>query len=126
VNDNFLELHGEARGEALEVECLRIDDLLPEFGNRVDFIKIDVEGAEPLVLRGAAETMAANPQLQIVMEWSPGHIRDAGFDVGGFVSELAVMGLESAHLSLKRIEPFPLSALTHLDNRPGILLRRGS
>jgi FkbM family methyltransferase len=84
---------GEAPSEAFEVRALRLDDLLDEFGGRVDFLKVDVEGAEPLVFRGARELIACNDDIKIVMEWSPGNLRGAGFDLASFASDLAAMGL---------------------------------
>jgi FkbM family methyltransferase len=51
--------------ETFTAPLMRIDDLdLP----RVDFIKIDVEGAEMNVWRGMQETVDRNPNLQIMME----------------------------------------------------------
>ena len=79
-----------------EIDAASIDDLLPEFDHRIDIIKIDVEGAEPLVFRGAQQAIAANPQVKIIMEWSPGQITHAGFDPGEFVKELDRMGLKVA------------------------------
>jgi FkbM family methyltransferase len=40
------------RVREVSVEVDRLDDVIPA-GERVDFLKIDVEGAEPMVLRGA-------------------------------------------------------------------------
>jgi len=51
-----------------------VDDLKLE---RVDFAKVDVEGAEPEVLKGMARTIAANPGLRILLEHSDNH--DPGF-----------------------------------------------
>src|SRR6185295_12412583 len=84
VCDAELAKIGEPPSEAFEIGALPVDALLPEFRGRLDHMKIDVEGAEPLVLRGAAETLAANPQLRIVMEWAPSQIQGAGFDIRGF------------------------------------------
>jgi FkbM family methyltransferase len=91
--EDFVASLGEPPSEAFEVAGLRVDDLLPRMDSRVDFIKIDVEGAEPLALRGARETIEHNPNLTIIMEWSPDQIRAAGFDIDEFLSELEAMGL---------------------------------
>lgn len=54
----------EFSGEKIEVPCLRIDTL--EFPGKVDFIKVDVEGAEIKVLLGARDTIAKfRPELMI-------------------------------------------------------------
>lgn len=55
-----------ARGD-VQVEAARLDDLLPELV--VDVIKVDVEGAEPLVLRGARALVERSPNLVAVVEF---------------------------------------------------------
>ena len=43
---------------SLDVRVLPIDDMVAELGlNRLDYIKMDIEGAEPQALEGAAETI---------------------------------------------------------------------
>jgi len=56
----------ETRGD-VEVEAARLDDLLPEI--EVDVLKIDVEGSEPLVLRGAGGVLDRSPRLLAVVEF---------------------------------------------------------
>lgn len=50
----------------IEVETITLDNLIDELGiGRVDFIKLDVEGAELAVLKGAKETMARGTRMVI-------------------------------------------------------------
>jgi len=125
VGDADLARMGEPPSEAFQIRGLPIDALLPEFQGRLDHMKIDVEGAEPLVLRGARETIAANPQLRIVMEWAPGQIQAAGFDPRGFTEELAALGLVPAMIvTAGKTEPMSWDALVSCAYSPGILLCR--
>jgi FkbM family methyltransferase len=113
---------GEATPEPFEIEAVSIDDLLSEFDHRIDIIKIDVEGAEPLVFRGAQQTITANPQIRIVMEWSPGQIIHAGFDPREFVKELDRMGLKMAFVQRGRPKPATLDQLLAAPYHPSVLL----
>ena len=56
-----------AEAGTVEVEAARLDDLLGDLV--VDVLKVDVEGAEPLVLRGGAALLARSPRLTAVVEF---------------------------------------------------------
>lgn len=59
-----------ARKGQIGVTKRRLDDVLAESGfGRVDMIKIDVEGAELEVLKGAKGTLEANEGLVILLEY---------------------------------------------------------
>jgi FkbM family methyltransferase len=90
---DFLDYLGEAPSVEFSVQGVSIDRFYRHFAGKLDIIKIDIEGAEPLAFAGAQSVIAANPDLQIVMEWSPGQIQAAGFDVGEFLNTLSAMGL---------------------------------
>lgn len=55
-----------AETEVIDVESVRLDDLGVE---RADFIRLDAEGSEPLILRGA-ERLLQNPDVVVCLEWS--------------------------------------------------------
>jgi FkbM family methyltransferase len=73
--------------EEIKVEVITIDDVIAEAGGNVDVIKIDAEGAEPNVLRGAQRVLAANPNVRILLEYRPPcapvlrAMRDDGFAI---------------------------------------------
>jgi FkbM family methyltransferase len=53
----------------MKVRSAKLDDILREVGiSKVDFIKIDVEGAEPEVLEGAVETIKNSNNIKILFE----------------------------------------------------------
>lgn len=57
------------RWEELNVRCVKLDDMIPEDVD-IDFIKIDVEGAEVMALRGA-EALIARCRPGIIFESAP-------------------------------------------------------
>ena len=120
----FTDLMGEPGVEPFTVQGVRIDDLAAGMDGRVDHIKIDVEGAEPLAFAGARRTIADNPGIRIVMEWSPEQIRTAGFDLSAFLGELAGMGLSPFDIVGAELAPLTFDTLPNVPPRPGIVLKR--
>jgi FkbM family methyltransferase len=64
----------EAR--TIEVEVVRLDDVAP--AKRLDVVKIDVEGAELDVLAGMKGVIAKSPDLAILAEFGPEHLKRVG------------------------------------------------
>lgn len=61
-----------------EVQCRTLDAMLADIGlDRVDYLKVDVEGFEASVLQGAVNTIKKfRPRL--IVEWHPGFFREEG------------------------------------------------
>lgn len=64
----------DSSSNVYEVQVRSLDDAMP---GRVDFVKIDVEGAEELVWRGMQQMIGRNPDIKVVMEFNPGRCRQA-------------------------------------------------
>lgn len=62
-----------------QVDAEPLDKLLKN--KKVDFIKIDTEGSEPHVLLGAQQLILDNPQIKIILEWNPKHIKQRDGDI---------------------------------------------
>ena len=77
------------------VETVTIDGVCRERGVVPEVIKIDVEGAELSVLRGARETIAtAGDRLTLFVEMHPALWREAGYSLQDIQVECARQGLE--------------------------------
>lgn len=60
---------------------------------KVDFVKIDIEGAEPIAFDGMHRLIAANPDISLVVEFCPDNLRESHVDPGGFIETLRGLGL---------------------------------
>jgi FkbM family methyltransferase len=81
------------------VETVTIDDFCRREGIRPSFIKIDVEGAELGVLRGARETIAAaGGGLALFVEMHPSTWREMGIGAADVQAELERQGLRAVPL----------------------------
>lgn len=59
------------RGRVIQVKCSTLDSIVEELNIQPDFVKIDVEGFEHLVLRGASRALS-RLRPRIVLEANPG------------------------------------------------------
>jgi len=85
---------------SIEVETWRFDSWIENANiDRVGLIKIDVEGAEPLVLRGMSKTLSLHPKPQIIAEFCPANL-------GGPTAEDEIFQIFTDHgYRLQRISP---------------------
>jgi FkbM family methyltransferase len=77
--------------EAVQVEAVPVDQLL-EGVPHVDLLKVDVEGAEVRAFEGLGRTLADNPDLTVMFEWSPEQLYQVGDTPAALVDLLAGYG----------------------------------
>jgi FkbM family methyltransferase len=109
--------HAEAYPIAVEVPAVRIDDALAEYP-ALDLLRLDIEGSEPLALRGAEALIRRSPALRIVTEWSVPMMATRA-DVGSFVAWLTGLGFRFWRIErqgeLEPLAPEATLGLGHCD-----------
>jgi FkbM family methyltransferase len=81
---------GDRAGTRVDVHAMA--DLLP--GERLDFVKIDVQGWEHQVIAGLAPLLDINPAMRIYFEFWPYGLAQAGTPVKAFAALFETLGLQ--------------------------------
>ena len=93
-----------AAASVIDVPTISIDEATAGWP-RVDFIKIDAEGAEEAIWAGMRCTVRRNPQLTVVMEFKPALYADAAGLLAAIASEGFVLRQIDATGGLQEIPP---------------------
>ncbi len=89
-SDTQLAFPGD-RVTKLVVPATSLDAFVPQ-DEPIDLIRMDVEGAEPLVFDGMRRILAQNSRIKILLEFFPQRIQCAGRNPARFLASLAAMG----------------------------------
>ena len=77
--DKIMELYEK---DTINIQTLVLDDYFSKLNltNKIDFVKIDVEGSELRVLQGMSKILRENKNLKIFVEFGRDALEDAGSD----------------------------------------------
>jgi FkbM family methyltransferase len=101
IGKGSLRTQSNFSGAAFPVACLTLDDYVQRHGiDHIDLIKMDVEGAELHVLRGASKTLSASRKPRLLIEFL-----DSTLDLFGDSCAKLAEHLQGAGYKLFRIEP---------------------
>lgn len=78
-----------------DVQLLRGDDLLEKKNIYPNFIKIDVQGAEALVIQGMSKILSANRNMLLFAEHDPGLIKRHGLGLGDAFRRMTDLGFKA-------------------------------
>ena len=78
--------------DAIEVEEQTLDTFFRDYNGKIDFVKIDVEGAELAVVEGMENIVNKNKDLIIITEFFPDALRSFGSTPKEFLNRLLQYG----------------------------------
>lgn len=110
---NVLTDPSRAEQQVITVPGIPLDETLGGLKN-VNLLRMDVEGFEPFVIRGAKDILARSPDITIVVEWSVA-MMGSRLDLSGFVSEMEANGFRSWTITGdSEFAPVPMNELVNL------------
>lgn len=91
------EYRGQIRtNDSIEVDVITLDGFCDEHGiDHIDLLKIDVEGYDLDVLKGAEKVLARSPDIVILAEVEPMNLVQRGLTHGDFVQYMAERGFNA-------------------------------
>ena len=98
-SEDFLELYMD-EVEQIEVESIALDEIPDLIKSKIDIIKIDAEGSEPLIWNGMQKILEKNPLIKIIAEFAPPSISSIGENPRDFLDRIIGMGFQ-----IKSIHP---------------------
>jgi len=98
LTDNFAQ-------RVVQIEMVALDDYFKP-GQRVDFIKMDLQGYELHALRGAGRVLADNPQAKLLVEVWPYGLKQAGANWVELIDALRGKNMTVSEITTRGLEPF--------------------
>jgi FkbM family methyltransferase len=95
-HSSLLALPEADRTETVEVRPL---DAIVEPGRHIRLVKLDAEGLELQIWRGMRRIVAENPELAVLVEFGPEHLRRAGTSVEAWLAEMLAPGFAAYEVS---------------------------
>ena len=95
---------GDSR-DSVPIDVIALDDYFRR-GDRVDLIKLDVQGYELHALRGASRVLRDNPAAKLILELWPYGLRQAETPWPDLIAALEQKGMLIRQVSAKGLTPF--------------------
>ena len=89
---------------SIQVDAITVDDYFKNFGYKIDFIKMDVEGAESMVLKGMANLLKHNADLKMMVEYNSSAIRNMGLEPTSYLKLLIKNGFRLIDINSKNMK----------------------
>lgn len=94
----------QAPKNSIQVDTITADDYFKNFEHKIDFIKMDVEGAEIKVLNGMTNLLKNNVDLKMMVEYNPDAIRNMGLEPASYLELLITNGFRIMDIDRKNMK----------------------
>jgi FkbM family methyltransferase len=106
----------EEYDQEIEIDAISIDDYLK--GEKVDFIKMDIQGFEMEAMKGMKETLKKNPKAKMISEFWPYGLRKAGSSVTEYYKLLQNLNFNIELLKNEKLETLKPETVLEMESLP--------
>lgn len=102
--------------QSIEIEAIRLDDYFKNYNGTIDFIKMDIQGAEGWAIQGMHNLLKKNKTVKIVTEFWPIGLKGSGIDPDEYFKILIELGFKLYEINEqeKKIKPINIPKVTNL------------
>jgi len=86
-NSGDHQIYHSASRKGIAVDCVKLDEFFSS-NDRIDLIKMDVQGAESAAFHGMERLLQNNKSVKVIWELSPSQLKDAGGDASSLLAWL--------------------------------------
>lgn len=104
--------------DIIEVEAQTLESFFRDYNGKIDFVKMDVEGAELAVLEGMENIINKNKDLVIITEFLPHALRRSGSPPEEFLNRLLQYGFKLYDINEKKQSLHPVDVVSLLKKYP--------
>ncbi|MBI4981597.1 MAG: FkbM family methyltransferase [Candidatus Omnitrophica bacterium] len=100
---------------SIDVGATSLDDYFKDYSGKIDFVKIDAQGAEAAIIKGMDGILRKNKDIKLLVEFWPFGLKYCGSNADLFLKLLSGYGFDFYEISLADIQPVRTSAKALLD-----------
>jgi FkbM family methyltransferase len=102
-------IYQPGKRSSVKVEAVRLDDYVDALGGPVNFIKVDTQGAEGVILEGMLETLRRHPEVKLAIEFWPAGLVDFGYDPAKLLHTLSSLGFGFERIHERASQLIPMT-----------------
>jgi FkbM family methyltransferase len=100
----------------IEIEAIQLDDYFKDYNGKIDYIKMDIQGAEAGAIQGMSMLLEKNKDIKIVTEFWPIGLKRFGSSPEEYLKILIKYGFKLYHINEqeKEIRPVHIAKLLEM------------